>query len=251
MASNDPPPEGEGLKQSGSSSRMAAASTGAGRITAVEDSGGGSFDAKYHTKVTVLGSAAVGKTCLVRQLCFKKYQETYKVTLGADFGACLAHLDGTVCHVQIWDTAGHERFNSMGPAFYRGSQACILVYDVTSPKSFEDLREWKESFEEQADIAEDEDFPFIVVGNKCDLPKEDQLVPEAKAARWARENGCAAHFLCSAKEMTNVHAMLLDVVRLVLKRLKAREAAVDTADMFKDGGIKIDETVDKSDGCAC
>jgi len=230
---------------------MAASGSSGGRITAVEDAGGGgSFGTKYHTKVVVLGSAAVGKTCLVRQLCFKKYQETYKVTLGADFGACLAHLDDSVCHVQIWDTAGHERFNSMGPAFYRGSQACILVYDVTSRKSFEDLAEWKESFEEQADIADGDDFPFVVVGNKCDLPAADVQVPEDEAKRWASANGCAGHFLCSAKAMTNVHTMLLDVVRLVLARQKERDARVDAGDAFA-GGIKLDEDVAKPDGCPC
>jgi Ras-related protein Rab-7A len=48
-------------------------------------------------------------------------------------------VDGRRVHVQIWDTAGMERFQSLGTAFYRGADACALVYDVTHEKSFQQL----------------------------------------------------------------------------------------------------------------
>lgn len=231
---------------------MAAASSAGTRfITPVEqDRGAKAFAAKYNTKLTVLGSAAVGKTCIVRQLCFNKYQETYKVTLGADFGACLAHLDGSVAHVQIWDTAGHERFNSMGQAFYRGSQGCVLVYDVTSRKSFDDLSDWKDIFEEQLDLEDPASFPFVVVGNKSDLPAADHQVTEEEAVAWAAENHCLKHYLCSAKEMTNVKEMILDTVEAALARQKEHDTKVDTTEAFS-GGIHIDEPVEPASGCPC
>jgi Ras-related protein Rab-7A len=47
---------------------------------------------------------------------------------------------------QIWDTAGQERFQSLGVAFYRGADACILVYDITNEKSFAGLDTWREEF---------------------------------------------------------------------------------------------------------
>ena len=50
---------------------------------------------------------------------------------------------------QIWDTAGQERFQSLGVAFYRGADACILVYDITNPKSFESLDNWRTEFLDQ------------------------------------------------------------------------------------------------------
>jgi len=198
----------------------------------------------------VLGSAAVGKTCLVRQLCFNKFQEAYKVTLGADFGACLAHMPSSKVHVQIWDTAGQERFNSMGPAFYRGSEACVLVYDVTSHESLEALAEWKRGFQEQAAGADEDGFPFILVGNKCDLPVADHEVSEEEGRAWARDLGCATSFRCSAKEMTNVHQMMLRTVDLVLKRKKDREGAIESSIPLGEG-IRIDAPVERSPGCQC
>lgn len=49
-------------------------------------------------------------------------------------------------YVQIWDTAGQERFQSLGVAFYRGADCCVLVFDVTVPKTFETLDSWRDEF---------------------------------------------------------------------------------------------------------
>lgn len=76
--------------------------------------------------------------------------------------------------LQIWDTAGQERFNSLGTGFYRGADACLLVYDITDPHSLDNLDHWRKQFLEQvggglqglSDSAGT--FPFVVVGNKMD-----------------------------------------------------------------------------------
>jgi Ras-related protein Rab-7A len=51
-----------------------------------------------------------------------------------------------MCSSQIWNTAGQERFQSLGPAFYRGADCCVLVYDVNVQKSFETHNNWHEEF---------------------------------------------------------------------------------------------------------
>merc|ERR1719493_318546 len=63
--------------------------------------------------------------------------------------------------MQIWDTAGQERFRSLVSKFYRGSDACILVYDITNPQSFERLDFWMEEFLNEADIRDSSRFPFV------------------------------------------------------------------------------------------
>jgi Ras-related protein Rab-7A len=69
----------------------------------------------------------------------------------------------------VLNIAGLERFQSLGVAFYRGADACILVYDVTNPKSFENLDGWKEEFLFQGSPQDPDQFPFMVLGNKIDL----------------------------------------------------------------------------------
>jgi Ras-related protein Rab-7A len=65
--------------------------------------------------------------------------------------------------LQIWDTAGQERFQSLGVAFYRGADACILVYDITTEKSFEQLNSWRDEFLNQANPRDPDNFSFVVI----------------------------------------------------------------------------------------
>lgn len=206
--------------------------------------GASAFGSREFGKVTLLGNPGVGKTCIVKKFCYNKYQEQYKVTLGADFGTKQINVDGVMATAQVWDTAGQERFNSMGPAFYRGSDACVLVYDVTDPKSLTGLAEWKRTFLEQAHV-DDDDFPFVVVGNKCDLPAHEHVVTEEDGQNWADTNGCIEHFWVSAKDNINIEQAFQAAMRHVLRRKKARDEVpvipdrVDiSAPAADDGGCK-------------
>ena len=94
----------------------------------------------------ILGDSGVGKTSLMNQYVNNKFSEQYKATIGADFCTKDVTIDDKLVTLQIWDTAGQERFQSLGVAFFRGADACILVYDMTNPKSFESLDKWRKDF---------------------------------------------------------------------------------------------------------
>ncbi|RYR59563.1 hypothetical protein Ahy_A05g025463 isoform C [Arachis hypogaea] len=70
---------------------------------------------------------------------------------------------------QIWDTTGQERFNSLGAAFYRGADCCVLVYDVNAHNTFDTLNNWHDEFIKQADLNDHKAFPFVLLGNKVDV----------------------------------------------------------------------------------
>ena len=89
---------------------------------------------------------SVGKTSLLNQFVKNQFSMQYKSTIGADFLTKECNIDGTIIQLQIWDTAGAERFNSMGPSFYRNSDCCILVYDVTDSKLFDSIENWRKEF---------------------------------------------------------------------------------------------------------
>jgi len=75
----------------------------------------------------------------MNQYVNKKFSSQYKATIGADFLTKEVMVEDRLVTMQIWDTAGQERFQSLGVAFYRGADACVLVYDLTHVKSFENL----------------------------------------------------------------------------------------------------------------
>merc|ERR1712194_943693 len=105
---------------------------------------------KVLLKVIILGDSGVGKTSLMNQYVNKKFTNQYKATIGADFLTKELVIDDKYVTMQIWDTAGQERFQSLGVAFYRGADRCVLVHDLTNPKSFDNLEGWRDEFLNQA-----------------------------------------------------------------------------------------------------
>ena len=77
--------------------------------------------------------------------------------------------------MQIWDTAGQEKYQSVQGVFYRGADGCVLVYDITNIESFQGLRKWKEEFLNGSNVSNPETFPFVLIGNKADLITERKV----------------------------------------------------------------------------
>ncbi|ELR23442.1 Ras subfamily protein [Acanthamoeba castellanii str. Neff] len=90
-------------------------------------------------KVVLIGNSGVGKTSLMQQYVNKSFSLHYKTTIGADFLMKDLFVEDRAVLLQIWDTAGQETFRSLGSAFYRGADACMLVFDVTNKYSFDCL----------------------------------------------------------------------------------------------------------------
>merc|ERR1712121_325712 len=168
---------------------------------------------KVLLKVIILGDSGVGKTSLMNQYVNKRFTSQYKATIGADFLTKEVMVDDRLVTMQIWDTAGQERFQSLGVAFYRGADACVLVYDVTSQNSFKTLETWRDEFLIQASPRDAENFPFLLIGNKVDLADlgengtgNGRQVSEKRAQAWANTKNNMPYFECSAKENTNVES---------------------------------------------
>ncbi|XP_072344085.1 uncharacterized protein [Scyliorhinus torazame] len=204
-----------------------------------------SMKRRIQLKVILLGNSGAGKSALMNLYVFKRYTNSYKATIGADFLIRDVTLDGKKVTVQVWDTAGTERFQSLGSVLYRGTDCCILVFDVTSEASFRALDGWRKEFLLQADPRDPDSFPFVVIGNKVDLSSSREVSTECA------ENWCEAHKLSyietSVKEALNVEEAFRDCVRLSLKRLKSKDQPVAQSDhiQISPGDAKPQEP------CAC
>lgn len=106
----------------------------------------------------------------------------------------------------------------MGVAFYRGADACILVYDITQPKTFENLESWREEFLLQASPTDMQTFPFIVLGNKIDR-ESDRRVSTAAVQTWCKSKcAIAQYFETSAKEAVLVETAFQEAALLALSQ---------------------------------
>jgi Ras-related protein Rab-7A len=138
----------------------------------------------------------------------------YKATIGADFVAKDLLIDDKLVTVQIWDTAGQEKFNSMQGVYYKGADGCVLVYDITDPESFNDLQKWREEFVGHSGMAKPEDFPFVLLGNKSDLVAQ-RKVAYPKAVQYSKEKAMI-YYETSAKNGMNVKEAFEDIARKAL-----------------------------------
>uniref|UniRef100_A0A0K0EXZ3 Ras-related protein Rab-7a (inferred by orthology to a human protein) n=2 Tax=Strongyloides TaxID=6247 RepID=A0A0K0EXZ3_STRVS len=167
-------------------------------------------------KIVILGNSGVGKTSLMNQYVKQKFTNQYKATIGADFLTKDIRIDDRLVTMQIWDTAGQERFQSLGVAFYRGADCCVLVYDVTDTASFRQLDSWRDEFLIQANPRNPESFPFVLIGNKIDLP--NHAVTEQRARKWCESKNGIPYYQVSVKEGTNIDEAFNEIVRNALQR---------------------------------
>jgi len=195
-------------------------------------------------KVIILGDSGVGKTSLMNQYVHKKFSNQYKATIGADFLTKEVVIDDKLVTLQVWDTAGQERFQSLGVAFYRGADACILVYDGTDQKSFDNLASWMDEFLVHAGPSNPDTFPFAVLGNKSDLVQKRQVTTQ-KATAWCQSKGDVPHFETSAKESVNVDQAFQTIAQNALAQQATAQAQPVIPDTIK---VTADEPP-KKEGC--
>lgn len=167
-------------------------------------------------KLIVIGNSGVGKSSFMNRYVNHRFMNLYRATVGTDFLSKRETIDGVKVTLQIWDTAGTERFQSLGTPLYRGAHCCMLVFDVTSRTTFSSLEQWRKEFLIQGEPKDPEHFPFIVLGNKTDLP--DREVTSMHAQQWCEQFG-AEYFEGSAKDDINVDKPFLRAACMGLQQV--------------------------------
>ena len=124
--------------------------------------------------------------------------------------------------MQIWDTAGTERYNSMGQNFYRNSAACVLVFDLTVKDTFTNIDNWRKEFMTALGPKEPDTFPFVLVGNKSDM-KDDIKVTNEEIEAYCKEHNNMPYFATSAKEDIGLDETFNKVADLAYERVTKDE----------------------------
>nr|XP_033792456.1 ras-related protein Rab-23 [Geotrypetes seraphini]XP_033792457.1 ras-related protein Rab-23 [Geotrypetes seraphini] len=170
-------------------------------------------DMEVAIKVVVVGNGAVGKSSMIQRYCKGVFTKDYKKTIGVDFLERQIQLNDEDVRLMLWDTAGQEEFDAITKAYYRGAQACVLVFSTIDRESFDAIPSWKEKV-----VAEVGDIPTVLVQNKIDLLDESVLKNEEAEALAKRLK--FRFYRASVKEDLNVTEVFKYLAEKYLQRLK-------------------------------
>ena len=161
-----------------------------------EDSVDNSISVTRH-KIIFVGDAATGKTSIINRIIDNPFNDTYEVSIGIDFMSKNIRFRGQNIKIQIWDSAGQEKYKGLIPSYVRNSSIVFIVYDISNRSSFDNIPNWI-SF-----VKNIEKTTMILCGNKNDL---DRDVNKNDAEELAKREGLL-FFECSAKTNENIKNM--------------------------------------------
>ena len=158
-------------------------------------------------KIIFIGDVNVGKTTIINRIQGNDFEERYDATIGIDFCLKIIKHNNNEIKLQMWDTAGQEKYRGLIPSYIRNSSMIILVYDVTSKKSFENIPKWIDF------IQSIEKTKMVICGNKIDLYNNRVITDDmAKELKDTYTDLDILHFEVSAKNNSNMNDMFYEVV---------------------------------------
>jgi small GTP-binding protein len=139
------------------------------------------------------GETQVGKSSIIQRFSKNSSSEVAPTVAGA-FHSAVVSYDERPVSLELWDTAGSERYHSVIPSFFRNASAVVIVYDITQRLTFERLTWWIEFTR----VNSPSDALIFLVGNKNDL-EDERTVTFDEGKEYSDDNHCAAHTETSAK----------------------------------------------------
>ena len=192
------------------------------------------MEKKLHTfKVLILGDPSVGKSCFLIRYTEDTFQDVYLSTIGMDCKYKKVDLEnGESIRLQLWDTAGQDRFRSITRNLYKGAAGIILIYDVTNRKTFESIKNWVESI--RAEVSNK--VVIVLVGNKID--KKEQIDVKTEEGDVLAEEFNLPFFECSALTGEDINEAFVELAKR-LSEIKDKDKDINKGEKLKQ--IKVDK----------
>ena len=201
-------------------------------------------------KVIIVGDTAVGKSNILSRYVKDEFSSSSKSTVGVELGIKFLKIKNTKTKIQIWDTAGQERYRAITSSYFKGSNGCFIVYDITNEASFNNIENWYEQIQKETS----QDIPILLVGNKCDL-EEERKVPIEKGKEKAQNLNCA-FFETSALKKINIDKIFEELVNNIYEKTGGNKNDDDiNVELVKDdkavnlNEVKNGENEKKKGGC--
>ena len=144
-------------------------------------------------QLVICGDSGVGKSCFLKRFCNEQLtpheiirpDQAHLITIGVDFGVRACRLEGNDVKLQMWDTAGHDRFRGITASYFRGAKGFLLLFDVTRRSTFDDIRDsWAPEVCQHSNLKS----PLVIVGIRHDhTTRRPREVEETAGHAMARD----------------------------------------------------------------
>ncbi|OHS95088.1 Ras-related protein Rab-31 [Tritrichomonas foetus] len=145
-------------------------------------------------RAVLCGNSSVGKSSILKRFSERTFEGNLEPTVAGTFKTTCVQKNNEVINLEIWDTAGDERYGSIIPTFFKKAGVIAIIYDVTCPQSFENLTYWINIAKDNAPI----NTPFFIAGNKVDL-EDNRRVTYEELKSFADVTNCDGFIETSAK----------------------------------------------------
>ena len=196
---------------------------------------------EYIFKIILIGSSSVGKSSILQRYIQKVFNESYSCTIGVDFFMKSLDIGDKSIKMQLWDTAGTEKFRSITTGYYRGANAAFIVFDLTSKQSFECLNEWIENYYKYSDPNSEKNV--VLIGNKCDLVDRREITQE-EIDKFIKDNNIM-YYETSAKTGQNIDECFYFIAEKLVKEFENKENEEEKRtnlinnDNLKEGSVDL------------
>ena len=184
---------------------------------------------EFLIKILIIGDSTVGKTNFIKKYVEDKFNESYFASTGIDLVTTSIKIEGKSFKIQIWDTAGQEKYRSMTKNLFLKTQGIVILFDISNENSFINLKGWMNDIKDECSG----DIPIILVGNKSDL--EDKRVIDKERAIEFAKNENLEYIETSSKTGENINKALSLIIEKIYQRADSNSNFSFTLD---DGTVK-------------
>ena len=171
-------------------------------------------DDAVEIKTILVGMSGTGKTNIINAITGQKFEENKFTTSTSSFIDKYMTVKNKKYRLEIWDTAGQEKFRSLTKIFIKDSKIVIFVYDITTRASFEEIDFWVSTVK---DILKEDKIVYGLAGNKKDL-FQNEAVEEEEGEKKAQEIG-ALFKLTSAKTGQGINEFIQSLLEEYVKKI--------------------------------
>lgn len=190
---------------------------------------------KKPLKLAMIGPQKAGKTSVINRFHNGSFDKNTIATVGASFITHVFEFDNQSTTCQIWDTAGQEKYRSLGPIYYRDAVCALSMFDLTSNESFDEMKLFLTQFRDHCN-----DYVHIaIIGNKKDIYNPETGVDLDIVRNWVTGQGWSFH-LTSARTGEGVRELFQETVETVVDRMRERKQITVAT---------LAETEGRSEGC--